>query len=109
MYKRALNTELGRGLPLSPKTHFKPERVPLELDDVATVGEAVQQRRGEPLLRECQSLAEGGWPGVTADSLGLMISGCGQRLRPLLLAESINVKWRNIRRAKSDMEFRPFG
>ena len=39
---------LGSGLVLSTQTLFEPERVALELDDMATVGEAIQERRGEP-------------------------------------------------------------
>ncbi len=33
---------------MSPEALFEPERVPLKLDDMATMGEAVQQRRREP-------------------------------------------------------------
>ena len=43
---------LGSVHVLSTHTLFKPERVPLELDDVATVGEAVQECRGEPGITE---------------------------------------------------------
>ena len=32
---------------LSAQTLFEPERIPLKLDDMATVGETVQERRGE--------------------------------------------------------------
>ena len=39
---------LEGGLVLPAQTLFEPERVPLELDDMATVGEAVQKCRGEP-------------------------------------------------------------
>ena len=40
-------------------TLFEPERVLLELDDMATVGEAVQEGRGEPGITEDLLVREG--------------------------------------------------
>ncbi len=37
---------------MSAQALFEPDRVPVELDDVATVGEAVQECRGEPWVTE---------------------------------------------------------
>ena len=37
---------LGRGMPLSAQALFEHKRSPLKLDDIATVGEAVQSFQG---------------------------------------------------------------
>ena len=39
---------LGSSLGLSAEALFEPERIPLKFNDMATVGETVQERRGEP-------------------------------------------------------------
>ena len=42
---------------LSAQALFEPERFPLKLDDMATVGETVLQRRGEPGITKDLSTA----------------------------------------------------
>ncbi len=43
---------LEGGLPLFAQALFEPERITMKLDDMATVGEAVQERRREPWITE---------------------------------------------------------
>ena len=43
---------LEGGLLLPAQALFEPERIPLKLDNMATVGETVQQRRGESGITE---------------------------------------------------------
>ncbi len=47
-----MNRSLGSSLGPSAQALLEPERIPLKFDDMAAVGETVQERRGEPGVTE---------------------------------------------------------